>query len=112
MVCAFSFSTSTLAVNSCSRDSSRVRSSSKLDFFGGKFFEPDDVALLLQIERGDFVADARQILRGGKRGGLRLRAIPPAPFQIIFNLVQRELFLLQRQPVLRERGFGRGQVSR
>ena len=43
----------------------------KLDFFRGKFFKPDDIALLLQIERGDFVADARQILRGGECGGLR-----------------------------------------
>ena len=34
---------------------------------GGKFFEADDVALLLQVERVDFVASATQVLRGGRR---------------------------------------------
>ena len=43
----------------------------KLNFFGGKFFQPNDVALLLQIERVDFVAHARELLRGGK--SIRLR---------------------------------------
>ena len=77
----------------------------KLHFFGGKFFEPDRVALLLQIERGDFVADARQILRGGKRSGLRVAQILLQPFQIIFNLRQRELFFLKRKFVFCERIF-------
>ena len=86
-----------------------MRSSSKLDFFRGQFFEPDDVALLLQIERGDFVADARQILRGGKRGGLRLAQRFLPLFQIFFNFRQRPLLRLQRPAMLRERGFGPGQ---
>ena len=99
VVATLSFSTSTLAVNSCRRDSSRVRSSSSCTFSAESFSRRIDVALLLQIERGDFVADARQILRGGKRGGLRVRAMIPAvranhfpPFLQIVAL-QLQIFL-------------------
>ena len=34
----------------------------ELDLLGGKFFEPDDVPLLWQIEGVDFVADAGELL--------------------------------------------------
>ena len=81
----------------------------QLQFFGGKLFEPDAVALLLQIERGDFVADARQILRRGEGLGLRLaqRFLPLA--QVFLNRVQHPLFLLQRQAMLQKRIFRSGQ---
>ena len=44
----------------------------QLYFFRGKFLQTDGVSLLLQIERGDFIARAGQILSGGKRIGLGL----------------------------------------
>ena len=77
----------------------------QLHFFRGQFFQPDDVALFLQIERGDFVADARQILRGGERGGLRLAQGFLPVLQILFHLGQRLLSGLQRQAMLRQRGL-------
>ena len=77
----------------------------QLHFFRGQFFQPDDVALFLQIERGDFVADARQILRGGERGGLRLAQRFLPVLQILFHLGQRLLSGLQRQAMLRQRGL-------
>ena len=43
----------------------------ELHFFRRKFLKADCVALLLQIKRSNFVPNARQILRGGERGGLR-----------------------------------------
>ena len=43
----------------------------ELDFLGGKFFQPDNIALFLQIERVDFVAHTAQLLRGSKRFTLR-----------------------------------------
>ncbi len=63
----------------------------------------------MQIERGDFVANPRQILRRGERPGLRLaqRFLPLA--QVFLNRVQRPLFLLQRQAMLQERVFRSGQ---
>ena len=44
----------------------------ELNFFRRKFFQPDDVALLLQIERGDFVAHAAS-------DPARPQTHPPAP---------------------------------
>ena len=38
----------------------------QLDFLSGKFFEANDVALLLHVERVDFVAHAGEVLRGGE----------------------------------------------
>src|ERR1035437_6992686 len=84
----------------------------QLNFFGGKFFQPDDVALLLQIERGDLVADTRQILRGGKRGGLRLAQLFLSFAQIVFNLLQIVALRLQIFLVLNQRGFGGGETFR
>jgi hypothetical protein len=49
----------------------------ELDFFGGKFFQADGVAFLLQIQRGDFVAGAAELLGGleGARLGLAQRLL-------------------------------------
>jgi len=61
----------------------------ELDFFGGKFFEPDDVALLLQIQRGDLIAHAGQVLRGGECVRLCLPQGFLLPAQFLLDLAQR-----------------------
>ena len=43
----------------------------ELEFLRGQLFETDEVALLLQIERSDFIAHAAQLLR--RRENVRLR---------------------------------------
>src|SRR5207245_6187853 len=43
----------------------------ELYFFCRKFFQPNGVALLLEIKRGDFIAQAREVLAGGE--GISLR---------------------------------------
>ena len=47
----------------------------KLNFLGRKFFKANQITLLCQIKRREFVANARQILRGAERGGLCLTQI-------------------------------------
>ena len=84
----------------------------QLDFFRRQFFEPHPVALLLQIERGDFISDSRQILRGGKRrrlGGAKLLLI----FALaVFDLLQTLALGLQTLLVLFERHLGNGEPLR
>ena len=63
----------------------------------------------MQIERGDFVADARQILRGGERSRLPFAQRFLPLFQIFFNFRQRHLLRLHRPAMSRERGLGPGQ---
>ena len=63
----------------------------ELDLLGRELLQPDDVALLLQIERGDLVAHARQILRGGERICLRLAQLLLLPAQLFLDLPQRVL---------------------
>ena len=71
-VWASSFSASTFAANSRQAGFKPGAFLFKLDFFGGKFFEADDVALFLQIQRVDFIAGAASIAAPGKGVGLGL----------------------------------------
>lgn len=57
----------------------------ELNFFGGKFFKSDDIALLLQIQRSDFVARAAEILGRRKCVGLRNAQSFLLAAQIIFD---------------------------
>ena len=111
-VCALSFSAATLATNSCSRRFQARPLLLELDLLGGKLLQAHDVALLLQIERGDLIAHARQILRGGERIGLRLAQGFLLLAQLLFDLPQRVLPGGERLAVLFERGLGSGQVAR
>jgi len=67
----------------------------ELNFLGREFFEPDHIALLLEVQRGDFVAHAGQILRRGEglRLGLAQRFLRLA--QLVLDLPQAPLFLLE-----------------
>ena len=82
----------------------------ELDFFSGKFFQTHDVALLLQVQGRDFVAQPAQVLRGRKRIGLGLAEGFLALTQFLFDAPQRLLLGLKGLAMLRERGGRGGEV--
>ena len=78
----------------------------QLDFLRGKLFQAHDVALFLQIERVDFVADARELLRAGKSIRLGLAQLLLLLDQLALDRAQSRLAGLQRlsMPLQRTRG--------
>src|ERR1043166_547959 len=82
----------------------------ELDLFGGKLFQANDIALLLQVEGGDFVAEPAQVLRGSEGRGLGLAQGFLLPAQVLLDLAQGILFGLQGLTMLRQRGFRSGQI--
>lgn len=57
----------------------------ELEFFGGEFFEADDVGLFLEVEGGEFVAEAAEGLSGGEGGGLGLAEGELAADEFLFD---------------------------
>src|SRR5260370_42614952 len=84
----------------------------ELDFLGGELFQPYDVALLLQVERGDFVAELRQLLREGKRVGLGLAQGFLLAAQLSLPCIPALAPRLQRPAMPVEGGIRRAQAYR
>ena len=80
----------------------------QLDFLRGKLFQAHDVALFLQIERIDFVADARELLGAGKSIRLGLVQLLLLLDQLALDRAQSLLAGLQcpSMPLQRTRGSG------
>ena len=83
----------------------------ELNFLGRKFFEADDVALLLQIERRNLIAHAGQILRRGKSVRLGLAQSLLLLPQILFDFSQCSLSKRQRLAMPFERCLRRLPVA-
>ena len=82
----------------------------ELDFFRRKFFQAHNIALLLQIERVNFVTHACELLRGRK--GVRLCAAHVVLLrdQLLLDRLHRITILLQCFAMLFEREVRRGEL--
>jgi len=83
----------------------------QLNLLGRQLLQPRQVALLLQIQRGDLIAHPRQFLRRGKGPGLRLLQRLLLAAQFVVHLAQRFLPGGKRLPMPGQSRFARGHLA-
>ena len=83
----------------------------ELDFFSRELFQPDDIALFLQIERGDFIPQGTERLCRAEGIGLGLTQTLLALTQFVFHFSQRFLPGGERLPVLVQGSLGGRQLA-